>query len=61
MAVIRTLLSRARVKHIEQLYVRRREELLTYPRLPLLDDARVLFFAGGDQMKITTIRRNTSL
>jgi cyanophycinase len=42
------------VKHIEQLDVRRREELLTDPRLALLDDARVLFFAGGDQMKITT-------
>jgi cyanophycinase len=42
------------VKHIEQLDVRRREELLTDPRLSLLDNARVLFFAGGDQMKITT-------
>jgi cyanophycinase len=42
------------VKHIEQLDVRRREELLTDSRLSLLDGARVLFFAGGDQMKITT-------
>jgi cyanophycinase len=42
------------VKHIEQLDVRRREELLTDSRLSLLENARVLFFAGGDQMKITT-------
>src|SRR3954447_8981053 len=42
------------VSRIEQLNVQRREELLTDPRLKVLDDARVLFFAGGDQMKITT-------
>jgi cyanophycinase len=42
------------VERIEQLDVRRREELLENPRLELLDDATVLFFAGGDQMKITS-------
>jgi cyanophycinase len=42
------------VERIEQLDVRRREELLENPRLEMLDDATVLFFAGGDQMKITS-------
>jgi cyanophycinase len=42
------------VKRIEQLDVRRREELVENPRLELLDEAAVLFFAGGDQMKITS-------
>src|SRR3954451_5197359 len=42
------------VSRIEQLNVQQREELLHDPRVDVLDDARVLFFAGGDQMKITT-------
>jgi cyanophycinase len=42
------------VKRIEQLDVRRREDLLKDSRADALDDTRVLFFAGGDQMKITT-------
>lgn len=42
------------VKRVEQLDVRRREELLENPRLELLEDAKVLFFTGGDQMKITS-------
>lgn len=49
------------VKRIEQLDVRRREELVSDPRLHLLDDVRVLFFAGGDQMKITTRFGGTAL
>jgi cyanophycinase len=49
------------VKRIEQLDVRRREELIADPRLGLLDDVRVLFFAGGDQMKITTRFGGTAL
>jgi cyanophycinase len=42
------------VQRIEHLDVRRREELLENPRLELLDDLTVLFFAGGDQRKITS-------
>lgn len=42
------------VRRIEQLDVRRREQLLEDPQLELLDDMRVVFFAGGDQMKITS-------
>jgi cyanophycinase len=42
------------VERIEQFDVRRREELIQDPKLELLDDATVLFFAGGDQMKITS-------
>ncbi len=49
------------VNQIEQLDVRRREELLIDSRLSLLDDARVVFFAGGDQMKITTKFGGTAL
>jgi cyanophycinase len=42
------------VRHIEQLDVRRREDLLEDPRLELLDKASAVFFAGGDQLKITS-------
>jgi cyanophycinase len=42
------------VSRVEHLDVRKREELLSNPRLDLLDDAEVLFFAGGDQTKITS-------
>jgi cyanophycinase len=42
------------VERIEQLDARQREELLKNPRLGLLDEATVVFFAGGDQMKITS-------
>src|SRR5205085_408904 len=42
------------VTQVEHLDVRRREELLISPRLEMLDGANVLFFAGGDQSKITS-------
>lgn len=42
------------VRDIQQLDVRRREDLLTSPRLELLAGAKVVFFAGGDQLKITS-------
>src|SRR3954465_3198662 len=42
------------VGRIEQLDVRERAELLDHSKLQLLDDTTVLFFAGGDQMKITS-------
>ena len=42
------------VKHVRQLDVRRREELLQDPRLELMENAKVVFFAGGDQLKITS-------
>jgi cyanophycinase len=49
------------VQRIEQLDVRRRKELLDNPRLDLLEDASVVFFAGGDQLKITTKLGGTPL
>ena len=42
------------VKQVRQLDVRRREELLENPRLELMDKTKVVFFAGGDQLKITS-------
>jgi cyanophycinase len=42
------------VTRIEHLNVKRREELLDNPRIELFDDVQVLFFAGGDQLKITS-------
>jgi cyanophycinase len=42
------------VKHVVQLDVRNREELIENPRLDLLAEAEAMFFAGGDQMKITS-------
>jgi len=42
------------VSRIEQLDARKREELLREPNLDILEDADVLFFAGGDQTKITS-------
>jgi cyanophycinase len=49
------------VKRIEQLDVRRREELIEHPREDLFDEDTVLFFAGGDQMKITSRFGGTAL
>jgi cyanophycinase len=42
------------VRRIEQLDARRREDLLDPGMLDRLEDAAVLFFAGGDQLKITS-------
>ncbi|MDQ1468942.1 MAG: cyanophycinase [Bryobacterales bacterium] len=49
------------VTHVEHLDVRRREDLLDDPRLELFEDARVIFFAGGDQLKITSKFGGTAL
>lgn len=49
-----TLFHELGVRKVEQLDVRRREELLEDPRLELLDTATVVFCAGGDQLKITS-------
>lgn len=49
------------VKDIKQLDVRRREELLTDPPQDLFAGAKVFFFAGGDQMKITSRFGGTSM
>jgi cyanophycinase len=49
------------VKRIEQLDARRREELMDESRKDLLDDKTVVFFAGGDQMKITAKFGGTAL
>lgn len=40
------------VRHIEQLDARTREEVMNDVRPEILDENTVLFFAGGDQMKI---------
>lgn len=50
----RKVFSELGVKRIEHLDVRRREELLVEPRLELIEKAKVVFFAGGDQLKITS-------
>jgi cyanophycinase len=50
----RRVFSELGVRQISQLDVRRREELVTDQHLELLANARVVFFAGGDQMKITS-------
>lgn len=42
------------VKRIEQLDGRRREDLLSESMVELLDGAAVIFFAGGDQLKIAS-------
>lgn len=42
------------VQRIQQLQVRRREELIEHPGEDLFDENTVVFFTGGDQMKITS-------
>jgi cyanophycinase len=42
------------VDRLEQFDARSREELLSQSRPELLDEGTVIFFAGGDQMKITS-------
>jgi cyanophycinase len=42
------------VKRIEHLDVREREEALSESRADILDGASVVFFTGGDQLKITS-------
>jgi cyanophycinase len=49
------------VRRVVHLDARRREELLENPRTELLDGANVVFFAGGDQLKITSKFGGTEL
>jgi cyanophycinase len=42
------------VRRVEQLDVRSRQELIDDPREDFMKGAAVLFFAGGDQLKITS-------
>jgi cyanophycinase len=49
------------VRRIEHLDVRQREELIEDPRLELVNNAKVIFFAGGDQLKITSRFGGTAL
>jgi cyanophycinase len=49
------------VDTIVQLDVRKREELLEEPRLELFDEGDVVFFAGGDQTKVTSRFGGTAL
>lgn len=42
------------VKKIEQLDLNSREEGLSFEKLKVLDGATVVFFTGGDQLRITT-------
>jgi cyanophycinase len=49
------------VRHIRQLDARRREDLLAEDVQGMLDDASVLFFTGGDQLKITSRFGGTEL
>jgi len=56
----RTVFSELGVRKIEQLDSRRREDLLDDPD-GLLDGAKVIFFAGGDQLKITSRMGGTQL
>src|SRR5919107_3441824 len=49
------------VKRIEHLDVSSREELLRDPPLEVLDEASVVFFTGGGQLRITTQFGGTEL
>ncbi len=42
------------VKHIFKLEINHRDEAKSNAKLRILDDARAVFFTGGDQMKITS-------
>jgi cyanophycinase len=49
------------VRHVRHLRAETREQVLDDPPLGKLDDARVIFFTGGAQMKITTTLGGTVL
>ena len=42
------------VRRLEHLDARRREDLLDNPQLDVIEDAAVIFFGGGDQLKVTS-------
>ncbi|HYD18111.1 MAG TPA: cyanophycinase [Patescibacteria group bacterium] len=42
------------VKRVERLDIRQREDIMEDPRTEIFDGANVMFFAGGDQLKITS-------
>jgi cyanophycinase len=50
----RKVFSELGVSRIEHLDVRKREELVRDPRIDMVTDADVFFFAGGDQRKLTS-------
>jgi cyanophycinase len=50
----RQLFASIGVKHVSHLGINYRDESLTDPRLDVLDNAKAVFFTGGDQLKITT-------
>jgi cyanophycinase len=49
------------VRRLEHLDVSNREALLRNPRPEILDDATVVFFTGGGQLRITTLFGGTEL
>jgi len=49
------------VRRLEHLDVSNREVLLRNPRPEILDDATVVFFTGGGQLRITTLFGGTEL
>ncbi|HYB94645.1 MAG TPA: cyanophycinase [Vicinamibacterales bacterium] len=49
------------VKRVEHLDARTRDELIATPQLEVVEGANVLFFAGGDQLKITSLFGGTPL
>jgi cyanophycinase len=50
----RQIFSELGVKRLDHLDVRNREEALAERTIKILDGARVVFFTGGDQLKITS-------
>jgi cyanophycinase len=49
------------VRRIEHLDISSREGLLRHPQLEILQDASVVFFTGGGQLRITTVFGGTEL
>src|SRR5206468_1944904 len=49
------------VRHVHHLRVESREQVLGNPHLEVLDEASLLFFTGGQQIKITTLIGGTAL
>jgi cyanophycinase len=50
----RELFRKLGVRRIEHLDIRTREEALSEEKARMVEDAKVLFFTGGDQLKITS-------
>ncbi|MGL4742608.1 MAG: cyanophycinase [Sarcina sp.] len=57
----KTVFNNLGLRNIKELFVNNREECLDETRIKLIKDAKMIFFTGGDQLRITSILGGTPL